>query len=845
MPKLAISKRHEFFNWVPLNPDKKEGYELGRGRNVDIKLPGHSDISRTHARIFYNADEEQWYLQDTSLFGTFLNGHRVPNQKPVKLSFGDSIRIHDYLLIFNMESSIFVADVSNVYDSPLPFKGTSKFEKLVSKISERMGQLSQDGAFFVRYIAETVRKSFEVDNCFVGIYEEGESRFEHAYNDSNDHTLQGRQFRPSQSFLSVVRNEQRALSSVDVPNDPDFKNFDSLVRAKVRTAVCIPILGNAGVLYLDSRSANLQKCTDEDLEFLCNLCGVNGIIGFLVNSLRQVGESQHDVLVPFSPKLSEIVDEIYRNFARNHENVLILGESGTGKELAARLIHRYSDRAAKPFIAFNCTAIPPTLFDDALFGHLKGTYSGASGDRKGFYETAIGGTLFIDEIGDLDLNSQTKLLRVIQNGEIQRIGCDQPIKIPQKDRPRLIFATNRDLRALVEEGKFREDLYRRMNRSVIRMPPLREMTGHLPVLLPYMIRRQSLFTATKVKHISQEALSLLQNYTWPGNIRELESVLQNALAACEGETLRPRHLNLEAQSSFASLASYPTVVHLDEEIEKSASSCEVPTLIEGEDGWERNVVARAIHHKTMRVGDPFIVVDASTLSLKEEEHDPNDRSKCAFLPHLVGGTIFIDRVESLPMRFQRSLLHHLDEWNMRNLGIIRGKREIKWLFGTNADLARSAKEKAFDPELYQTVAIHRVTIPPLWRRREEIELLLKYFLDCCSKQDRISKVEFAPETIEILRRYSWPGQVRELRRVVEFIAMNLRNDQVIAPQHLPPWLQSSKSMPGRLEIEIARVIATVYVACGRNKSKSAQHLDVDRRTVDKYLKIAQEHGIAE
>ncbi|RME53780.1 MAG: FHA domain-containing protein, partial [Deltaproteobacteria bacterium] len=393
MPKLSISRRHEFFNWVPLDPEKVEGYRLGRGRQADIKLSGHTDISREHARIFYNPEEDQWYLVDQSLFGTFLNGQRIPEKVPVKLNYGDSIRIHDYLLIFNMESSIFVADVSNVYDSPLPLRENSKFEHLISQLSERMGQLSHDGAFFVRYVAETVRRSFHVDNCFVGIYDEGGNHFEHFYNDSSDPALQGRKFRPSESFLAAVRNERRALSSLDVSNDPEFKNFETLARSRVRSAVGIPILGNAGVLYLDSRLSTLQHCTDEDLDFLCSLCGANGIIGFLVNTLRQIHDVHEEVLIPFSPQLSEIVDEIYRNVARAQGHVLILGESGTGKELAARLIHRYSERANRPFLSFNCTAVPATLFDDAFFGHDKGSFTDANGPRKGYYESALGGTL--------------------------------------------------------------------------------------------------------------------------------------------------------------------------------------------------------------------------------------------------------------------------------------------------------------------------------------------------------------------------------------------------------------------------------------------------------------------
>jgi two-component system, NtrC family, response regulator AtoC len=218
--------------------------------------------------------------------------------------------------------------------------------------------------------------------------------------------------------------------------------------------------------------------------------------------------------------------------------VLIEGESGTGKELVARAIHRRSHRAAKPFVAVNCGAIPPTLFEAEFFGHERGAFTDAREARTGRFEQAQGGTLFLDEISDLSLEAQVKLLRALQEREITRLGGRHAIKVDV----RVVTATNKDLKVAVERGTFRQDLYWRLNVVKINLPSLRERSEDVPLIVDHLLARFSNELGMSVRAISPEALRLLQSYNWPGNIRELENALCSAMIMCEGSVIKPSDL---------------------------------------------------------------------------------------------------------------------------------------------------------------------------------------------------------------------------------------------------------------------------------------------------------------
>ena len=238
---------------------------------------------------------------------------------------------------------------------------------------------------------------------------------------------------------------------------------------------------------------------------------------------------------------SEPMQEVLKSIgqvAASDATVLITGESGTGKELVARCIHQHSLRAKGPFLAVNCAAIPENLIESELFGHEKGAFTGATNQKPGKFELCDGGTIFLDEIGDMSLPTQTKVLRAIQEGEIQRVGGTTTLKVSV----RLVAATNKDLEAMVVTRQFREDLYYRLNVFRIRLPALRHRKSDVPLLVDYMLQRQAAAKKIRPKRLSNEALDALLAYDWPGNVRELENVVQRANVLAKGETILPKDL---------------------------------------------------------------------------------------------------------------------------------------------------------------------------------------------------------------------------------------------------------------------------------------------------------------
>jgi DNA-binding NtrC family response regulator len=240
-----------------------------------------------------------------------------------------------------------------------------------------------------------------------------------------------------------------------------------------------------------------------------------------------------------SEKILDVAKKVQK-VAPTKTTVLILGESGTGKELFARAIHHLSGRKDYPFVPINCAAIPKDLLESELFGYEKGSFTGADSRKLGKFELANKGTIFLDEIGELNTALQAKLLRAIQEGEIERLGGTKTVKIDV----RVIAASNKNLETAVQEGSFREDLYYRLNVFPIKVPPLRERREDIPLLVEYFIKKYSVELKTSEKEISDEALELLLNYDWKGNVRELENTIERAIILCDGKTISPEHISL-------------------------------------------------------------------------------------------------------------------------------------------------------------------------------------------------------------------------------------------------------------------------------------------------------------
>ncbi len=355
---------------------------------------------------------------------------------------------------------------------------------------------------------------------------------------------------PSVRLLGVVDINERApgmerARALGIPTATDYKEFlrDSSVD------LIVDVTGNPEVSrtlwQLKPESAELMGGTTA--KFLWTLIEerhrkavLEGDYKLMLRELRFLSGSE--LILGTNPRMREIAELIMR-VAPAPTTVLIRGESGTGKELVARAIHQNSHLRDRPLVTVNCTALTPTLMESELFGHRKGAFTGAVKDKLGLFEKASGGTIFLDEIGDMSLEMQAKLLRVLQTGEIKAVGdvATQRVKV------RIIAATNRELEEAIAKGEFREDLFYRFNTFTITLPPLRERTEDIPILAHHFLRKAEAKVNKKIERITPEALEMLQKYPWPGNLRELENIIERAVVLAPARTIEAGHLPLYLQ----------------------------------------------------------------------------------------------------------------------------------------------------------------------------------------------------------------------------------------------------------------------------------------------------------
>ena len=346
--------------------------------------------------------------------------------------------------------------------------------------------------------------------------------------------------RVSRNIARKVMKEDVAILGVDVPGGK-LREVESLAASDVRSLVCVPLSvfqRRIGCIYLDSTNV-ANRFNEDHLQLMAAVAGISAVAldnARRVQWLEQENQRltsevrQEQSLVGEGARMKEVFQFIGR-VAPTEATVLIEGESGTGKELAARALHRNSHRSAKSFVAINCAAIPETLLESDLFGHERGAFTGAASLKKGRLEVADGGVVFLDEIGELALGLQVKLLRVLQEREFERVGGTHPVKIDV----RLIAATNRDLAEAVRKGEFRQDLYYRLAVMRLTMPPLRERRDDIPMLTRHFVQKNAKRCKVKPKPVSREAMAALVNYEWPGNVRELENAVERALVMGSSE----------------------------------------------------------------------------------------------------------------------------------------------------------------------------------------------------------------------------------------------------------------------------------------------------------------------
>ncbi|MEJ2568201.1 MAG: sigma 54-interacting transcriptional regulator, partial [candidate division WOR-3 bacterium] len=336
------------------------------------------------------------------------------------------------------------------------------------------------------------------------------------------------------------------IIAADAYQDSRFVEMDSIQRNKIRSILCVPITSEDeiyGVLYLDS-TIKKDIFLPSDKEFLQSIGRILGILFSKGDLLYRMKEEVNQLKKMTSPPesfhsiigISEQMQKIYKTIeeiAETDVNVLITGETGTGKELIARTIHKLSKRNNRPFVTVDCSSLTETLLQSELFGHKKGSFTGAIKDKRGMFEEANGGTLFLDEIGDAPHSIQAGLLRVTDRGEIRRVGDTETKKVDV----RIISATNRDIEQEVTVKNFREDLYYRLNQIEMKIPPLRERKEDVSLILNHYLKIFADRTEKEIKSFNENALKALKNYPFPGNVRELRNIVELALIKAKNEQI--------------------------------------------------------------------------------------------------------------------------------------------------------------------------------------------------------------------------------------------------------------------------------------------------------------------
>ena len=542
-------------------PLASEEITIGRESASSISL-NHASVSRRHCLIRREHDDFK-ILDLDSYNGTFVNGIPVKEQT---LIHADQLRIGSIELLFLTEEGEQTTSGHLVrWDDSDPLTQSAKqlltetllhpteqilvtdpaHERMardlgvVLRIATRINQLRHTQEL-VREILDAIFEIIPVDRGAI-LLGRGEKDFSSVYAKHRDQ--QNRPVRVSRTVVERVMRERVAILTNDIQTSETLKSADSLMAAQISSLMCVPLIvveKLLGAIYLDT-SDPVVRFDEAHLQLLAGIAGMSAVslenarqIEWLEDEnsrLRSTLAIDHN-MIGESPAAQEVYRFIQR-VAPAKSAVLICGESGTGKELAAHAIHANSPRAAQPYVPINCAALTETLLESELFGHEKGAFTGAIGRKHGKLEVAHGGTVFLDEIGEMTMAMQSRLLRFLQDHKIERLGGTRSIELDV----RIIAATNRNLEEMIKNGTFREDLYHRLNVVKLTMPPLRDRRDDVPLLASYFTVKYANECKRSVTGITPEARALLQTYDWPGNIRELENAIERAVVLGSADTI--------------------------------------------------------------------------------------------------------------------------------------------------------------------------------------------------------------------------------------------------------------------------------------------------------------------
>ena len=530
-----------------------EGAVIGRETSAHLCI-AESAVSRRHSKLEKSGDD--YVINDLdSLNGTFVND--VPVRSRV-LQHGDRIRIGESQFLFLLFEGDESSKSSQIeMDERQVLSGSTvqvRFDDALYLMARDLSALMKVSTTInaIRGLEELQERLllllFEVVPAQRGailLATEGSPDPASIFGLDRQHGKDQTVIVSRTIIRQVMRDGVALLTSN--PLDPDL-GTNSLIAAGAQSVMCVPLMmldRILGVIYLDSTDPHDQFNKDH----LQLVTAISGIAAVAIENARQFEwlESENQRLladVNIDHNMigeSAAMQKVYHfisKVAPTDSTVLITGESGTGKELAARAIHRNSKRAQKPFVAVNCAALTESLLESELFGHEKGSFTGALAQKKGRLEIADGGTVFLDEIGELSSALQVKLLRVLQEREFERVGGTQTIKIDI----RLIAATNRNLEEAIEAGQFRQDLYYRLNVVSFELPPLRDRREDIPLLANYFANKYSIKCNRKLRGLAPEARARLAAYDWPGNVRELENAIERAVVLGTTDLILPEDL---------------------------------------------------------------------------------------------------------------------------------------------------------------------------------------------------------------------------------------------------------------------------------------------------------------
>ncbi|MBK8256910.1 MAG: sigma 54-interacting transcriptional regulator [Polyangiaceae bacterium] len=534
---------------VPFVLPMTNGMVIGRQDTCDLPL-ADSKVSRRHAVLTLAGTT--WTVTDAgSTHGTFVNGQRVHTRDLVA---GDTIRVGETLLLLTEDEGLSEVLLTQTPDSPSEYSARHASARL--QIFYDVANAIQSLDDFDTLLERLVRGITGVLNCeagLVGLCEPtgGLRRIEVS------HGAARREIVVSRSILDAILIRKEAV----IVREP---SSGTMLREKILSAMGVPLLLGGrvlGLVYVDDRSAR-DRFSQEDLGFLKALSHLTAatIDGAERMARAAAPESAPNNALTMIQGESEPMQRLRKEvqkFGESTSNVFVHGESGTGKELVARALHACSPRRGRPFVPLNCAAIPENMVESELFGHKRGAFTGADRDRKGMLAQAHRGTVFLDEIGDLALAAQAKLLRAVQEGEVQPLGAEEPLRVDV----RIVAASHKDLLAEVRAGRFREDLYYRLAVIEISVPPLRERGDDILLLAKWFLSRAAAKLDRAIVGFSPEVTALLRSHPWPGNVRELQNEVERAAVISEGALIERGDLSrrMLGAANLPKAASAPAV----------------------------------------------------------------------------------------------------------------------------------------------------------------------------------------------------------------------------------------------------------------------------------------------